>query len=50
MESKMNKFFIIISIFLVGGCSTVAGVGKDVTDAAEWSKEKISKQIKIKNN
>ena len=26
----MNKFFIIISILLIGGCSTVAGVGKDV--------------------
>ena len=42
----MNKLFIIISILLIGGCSTVAGVGKDVTDAAEWSKEKISKQMK----
>ena len=37
----MNKFFTIISIILIGGCSTVAGVGKDVTDAAEWSKEKF---------
>ena len=44
----MNKLFIIISILLVVGCSTVAGVGKDVTDAAEWSKEKISKQMKNK--
>ena len=44
----MNKLFIILSILFVGGCSTVAGVGKDVTDAAEWSKEKISKQINNK--
>ena len=44
----MNKLLIIISILVVGGCSTVAGVGKDVTDAAEWSKEKISKQMKNK--
>ena len=44
----MNKLFIIISILVGGGCSTVAGVGQDVTDAAEWSKEKISKQMKNK--
>ena len=44
----MNKFYIILIIILLGGCSTVAGVGKDVTDAAEWSKEKISKQMKNK--
>lgn len=44
----MIKMFTIISIILIGGCSTVAGVGKDVTDAAEWSKEKISKQMKNK--
>ena len=44
----MNKLFIIISILVAGGCSTVAGVGKEVTDAAEWSKEKISKQMKNK--
>tara|TARA_B100000900_G_scaffold401289_1_gene405807 strand:+ start:36 stop:173 length:138 start_codon:yes stop_codon:yes gene_type:complete len=44
----MNKIFTIISILFIGGCSTVAGVGKDVTDAAEWSKDKISKQMKNK--
>ena len=44
----MNKFFAFIVVFLLGGCSTVAGVGKDVTDAAEWSKDKISKQMKNK--
>ena len=46
----MNKLFTIISIILIGGCSTVAGVGKDVTDAAEWSKKKFQSKWKIRNN
>ena len=48
LETNMNKFFVFIVVFLLGGCSTVAGVGKDVTDAAEWSKDKISKQMNNK--
>jgi len=24
------------------GCSTMAGVGKDITGAAEWTKEKVT--------
>ena len=42
-----NTLFLIL-ILIVAGCSTVAGVGKDVTDAAEWSKDKISKGMKSK--
>ena len=42
-----NTFFLML-ILIVAGCSTVAGVGKDVTDAAEWSKDKISKGMKSK--
>ena len=42
-----NTFFLVL-IIIIGGCSTVAEVGKDVTDAAEWSKEKISKEMKSK--
>ena len=30
----------------LGACSTVGGMGKDVTDAAEWSKKKISDKLK----
>lgn len=33
---------ILVLIFVITGCSTVAGVGKDITSAAEWSKEKIT--------
>lgn len=48
---KNNKLEIlgIIAVILVllfmltslNGCSTVAGVGKDITGAADWTKEKI---------
>jgi len=45
---KMNKIeliafiaLILILIFVITGCSTVAGVGKDITGAADWTKEKI---------
>ena len=46
---KMNKVeivsfiaLILILIFILTGCSTVAGVGKDITGAAEWTKEKVT--------
>ena len=44
----MKKIYILFLMLMFSGCSTVAGVGKDVTDAAEWSKEKISKELKNK--
>ena len=44
----MKNILFLILILIVAGCSTVAGVGKDVTDAAEWSKDKISKGMKSK--
>lgn len=44
----MNKntiWMIIIGmfvlIFFLTGCSTVSGVGKDITGAAEWTKDKL---------
>ena len=33
---------ILILIFIITGCSTVAGMGKDITGAAEWTKEKVT--------
>ena len=44
----MKNVLILITAFIIGGCSTVAGVGKDVTDAAEWSKDTMSKKLKSK--
>jgi len=47
---KMNKVelagfvaLILILIFIMTGCSTVAGAGKDITGVAEWTKDKINK-------
>ena len=44
----MKNVLILITAFIIGGCSTVAGVGKDVTYAAEWSKDTMSKKLKSK--
>jgi predicted small secreted protein len=32
---------IVAAVFMISGCSTVSGFGKDVTNAAEWTKDKI---------
>jgi len=32
---------MFMMIFLLSGCSTVAGVGKDIQDSAQWTKEKM---------
>jgi predicted small secreted protein len=41
----MIKFMsILLSVSFVAGCSTVAGVGQDVQDVAEWSRNKIVAQ------
>jgi predicted small secreted protein len=47
---KMNKVeivafiaLILILLFILTGCNTVAGVGKDIQGSAEWTKDKIIK-------
>jgi len=36
------KFVAVIVVALaLSACGTVAGVGKDITGAADWTKEKI---------
>jgi predicted small secreted protein len=32
---------IFLMMLLLTGCSTVAGVGKDIQDSATWTKEKM---------
>ena len=39
---------ILLSVSFVAGCSTVAGVGQDVQDVAEWSRNKIVEQANKK--
>jgi predicted small secreted protein len=30
-----------VTLLLLAGCATVSGLGKDITKAAEWTKEKM---------
>ena len=32
---------IVAALIMLSGCGTVAGLGKDVTGAAEWTKDKV---------
>ena len=42
----MKSIFVILAVLSLSACGTVAGMGKDVTDAADWSKKKISEKLK----
>ena len=33
---------IIVAVFMITGCNTVAGIGTDITKSAEWTKDKMS--------
>ena len=33
---------IIVAVFMITGCNTVAGFGTDITKSAEWTKDKMS--------
>ena len=33
---------IVVAVFLITGCHTVAGMGTDITKSAEWTKDKMS--------
>ena len=32
---------IVATVIMLTGCGTVAGLGKDVTNAAEWTRDKM---------
>jgi predicted small secreted protein len=32
----------IVTVLMITGCGTVAGIGKDIQKSAEWTKEKMS--------
>ena len=36
---------VIALLIISSGCSTVAGVGQDVQDVAEWSRNKIVEKV-----
>ena len=33
---------IVVAVFLITGCNTIAGMGTDITRSAEWTKDKMS--------
>ena len=41
----MKIFVVLILAVNMAACSTVAGMGKDISSGAEWSKEKIGKAL-----
>jgi predicted small secreted protein len=41
----MKYFTLLLVCLTLGACSTVAGVGKDITSASEYTKEKIGNQL-----
>lgn len=41
----MKIFVALILASSLAACSTVAGMGKDISSSAEWSKEKIGKAL-----
>ena len=40
---------ILLSVTFVAGCSTVAGIGQDVQDVANWGRNKIVEQANKKD-
>jgi predicted small secreted protein len=36
------KMMLVASVVSFAACSTVAGVGKDIQDTANWTKDKMS--------
>jgi predicted small secreted protein len=50
---RMNKveiislvLLILVIVFMVTGCSTIAGVGQDIKGAAEWTHDKMTEPAK----
>lgn len=37
----MKTFVVLVLVSLLAACSTVSGIGKDISSTAEWTKEKM---------
>jgi predicted small secreted protein len=37
----MKTFVALILVSILAACSTVSGIGKDISSTAEWTKEKM---------
>lgn len=42
----MKSFLIVAVLLVMTGCSTVAGVGKDIQGAADWTHGKMTGESK----
>ena len=42
----MKSIFVLLFVLSLSACGTIGGMGKDVTDAAEWSRKKIGEKLK----
>jgi len=40
---------IVAALIMLSGCGTVSGLGKDVTNAAEWTRDKMTGSKNISN-
>ena len=46
----MRKILITLTLTaLLAACNTVAGVGKDITSSADWTKEKMGSGVDLNN-
>jgi predicted small secreted protein len=41
----MKTIVSLILVLALAACSTVAGVGQDIKSSAEWTKEKMGKNL-----
>ena len=41
----MKTIIALILVSVLTACSTVAGLGKDISSGAEWTKEKMGKAL-----
>jgi predicted small secreted protein len=37
----MKTLVAVLALVALAGCSTVAGIGKDIQTSAEWTKDKM---------
>jgi predicted small secreted protein len=47
LSIKVAVIGLVVYIVMLTGCSTVAGAGKDITGAAEWTKKQMEPGVKL---
>lgn len=44
---KLIAVAAVVSVVLLTGCNTVAGLGSDIQKSAEWTKDKMGPSVKL---